>query len=47
MEGEFNVVGALALTAAAGLSTTIGSVIGLAVQKPGPRFLGFTLGFSP
>ena len=43
---ESNVGAALLLTAAAGLSTTIGSVIGLAVKKPGPRFLGFTLGFS-
>jgi len=43
---EQNVSVALLLTAAAGLSTTIGSVIGLAVRKPGPRFLGFTLGFS-
>ncbi len=43
---EYNVGAALLLTAAAGLSTTIGSVIGLAVRKPGPRFLGFTLGFS-
>ena len=44
MEG--NVGTALLLTAAAGLSTTIGSVFGLAVRKPGPRFMGFTLGFS-
>ena len=43
---EYNVGAALLLTAAAGFSTTIGSVIGLAVRKPGPRFLGFTLGFS-
>ena len=43
---ESNVGAALLLTTAAGLSTTIGSVIGLAVKKPGPRFLGFTLGFS-
>lgn len=41
-----NVVIALLLTAGAGLSTTIGSLIGLAVKKPGPRFMGFTLGFS-
>ncbi len=44
MEG--NVIIALLLTAGAGLSTTIGSLIGLAVRKPGPRFMGFTLGFS-
>jgi ZIP family zinc transporter len=37
---------ALALSAFAGLSTTIGSVIGIFVRKPGPRFLTFTLGFS-
>ncbi|MBN1349630.1 zinc transporter ZupT [candidate division KSB1 bacterium] len=37
---------ALLLSAAAGLSTTIGSVLGLAVRKPGRRFMGFTLGFS-
>ena len=37
---------ALLLTAGAGLSTTIGSVLGLAVQKPGQKFMGFTLGFS-
>ena len=43
---QSNVGAALLLTTAAGLSTTIGSVIGLAVKKPGPRFLGFTLGFS-
>ncbi len=41
-----NIVTALLLTAGAGLATTIGSFIGLAVQKPGPRFMGFTLGFS-
>ncbi len=46
MEEGSNVFGALALTAAAGLSTGIGSLIGLVVNKPGPRFLGFTLGFS-
>ena len=43
---EHKVVIALLLTAGAGLSTTIGSVIGIAVRKPGPRFMGFTLGFS-
>ena len=37
---------ALLLTAGAGLSTTIGSVLGLAVRKPGQKFMGFTLGFS-
>jgi len=37
---------ALLLTTVAGLSTTIGSLIGLVVRKPGARFMGFTLGFS-
>jgi len=41
-----NVGIALLLTTGAGLSTTIGSVLGLAVRKPGQRFMGFTLGFS-
>jgi len=43
---EHNVGIALLLTAGAGLSTTIGSLLGLAVRKPGSRFMGFTLGFS-
>jgi ZIP family zinc transporter len=37
---------ALLLTAFAGLSTTLGSVLGLMVRKPRAKFLGFTLGFS-
>jgi ZIP family zinc transporter len=37
---------ALLLTAAAGLSTTIGSLVGLLVKQPGRRFMAFTLGFS-
>ncbi len=37
---------ALLLTAGAGLATTFGSLLGLVVRKPGPRFMGFTLGFS-
>ncbi len=37
---------ALLLTTGAGLATTIGSFMGLAVRKPDRRFLGFTLGFS-
>jgi len=44
MEGDFGT--ALLLTTGAGLATTIGSVLGLAVRKPGAKFLGFTLGFS-
>ena len=37
---------ALMLSALAGLSTTIGSLLGLFVRKPGPRFMTLTLGFS-
>jgi len=37
---------ALLLTTVAGLSTTIGSLLGLMVRKPGPRFMALTLGFS-
>jgi len=37
---------ALLLATAAGLTTTIGSLIGISVRNPGPRFMGFTLGFS-
>jgi ZIP family zinc transporter len=36
----------LLLAMGAGLSTTIGSLIGVVVRKPGPKFMGFTLGFS-
>ena len=43
---ENNVTIALVLTALAGLSTTIGSLLGLFVRKPGPRFMSATLGFS-
>ncbi|HUS70183.1 MAG TPA: zinc transporter ZupT, partial [Anaerolineae bacterium] len=42
MEG--NVAAALALTAVAGLATGIGSLLGIFVKKPGPRFMAFTLG---
>jgi ZIP family zinc transporter len=41
-----NIGMALILTAAAGLATTLGSLLGLVVAKPGPKFMGFTLGFS-
>jgi ZIP family zinc transporter len=41
-----NIAIALALTAVAGLSTTIGSLLGIFVRKPGPRFMALTLGFS-
>jgi ZIP family zinc transporter len=37
---------ALLLAVGAGLSTAIGSLLGLAVRKVSPRFIGFTLGFS-
>lgn len=37
---------ALLLSMGAGLSTTIGSLLGLVVKRASPRFIGFTLGFS-
>jgi len=37
---------ALTLSALAGLSTTVGGVLGILVRKPGPRFMALTLGFS-
>ena len=37
---------AFLLVSAAGLSTTIGSLFGLLLKKPGPKFMSFTLGFS-
>ena len=37
---------ALLLSALAGLSTTIGSLLALFVRKPGPRLMTVTLGFS-
>jgi ZIP family zinc transporter len=37
---------ALLLSALAGLSTTIGSVLGIFAREPGPRFMALTLGFS-
>jgi ZIP family zinc transporter len=43
---ESNLGIALLLTAGAGLSTTIGSLLGLIVRNPGPRFMALTLGFS-
>lgn len=39
-------IDALILSAFAGLSTTIGSVISLYYKDPGPRFMAFTMGFS-
>ena len=43
---ENNVALALLLTAAAGLSTTFGSALAIAVRRPGRQLLSFTLGFS-
>jgi ZIP family zinc transporter len=43
---ETNLWTALLLTTLAGLSTTIGSLVGLAVRKPGAKLMGFILGFS-
>ncbi len=40
------VISALTLTAFAGMATAIGAVLGLAVRKPGPKFMAFTLGLS-
>ena len=36
----------LLLATGAGLSTSIGSFMGIVVRKPGPKFMSFTLGFS-
>ena len=46
MDYSENFLPAIVLTAAAGLATTLGSLLGLAVKKPGASFMGFTLGFS-
>ncbi len=43
---EPDVIRALVMTTFAGLATTVGSIIGLAVKKPGNRMMSFTLGFS-
>lgn len=37
---------ALLLTTLAGLATTVGSVLGIVVRRPGRKLLGITLGFS-
>jgi ZIP family zinc transporter len=37
---------ALLLAALAGLATTIGSIFGVIIKKPGPRFITLSLGFS-
>lgn len=36
----------LILTTVAGLATTVGSAVALAVPRPGPRFMALTLGFA-
>ena len=41
-----NIGRSLLLPALAGLSTTIGSMLGIAVSKPGPKLMTPTLGFS-
>jgi len=43
---DVNVGTALLFTSAAGLSTTIGSLLGIALKKPSARFTSFTLGFA-
>lgn len=44
MEG--NIALALLLAALAGLSTTLGSLLGIYYRDPGPRFITLTLGFA-
>jgi len=41
-----NILYALALSALAGLSTTIGSLIGISVKRVSPRFMSANLGFA-
>ncbi|MBM3242620.1 zinc transporter ZupT [Candidatus Poribacteria bacterium] len=43
---EANYFPALLLVSLAGLSTTVGSAIGIFVRKPGNSFMAFTLGFA-
>lgn len=44
MSGDF--VYALILSALAAAATVAGSLLGMAVRRPGPRFMAFSLGFS-
>ena len=44
MQGDIGV--ALLLTAAAGLSTTVGGALAVLLGKPGPRFMSGVLGFA-
>lgn len=41
-----NVGYALLLSTLAGLSTVVGSILGIFIRKPGPRFITLSLGFS-
>ncbi|MFH0812567.1 MAG: zinc transporter ZupT [Pseudomonadota bacterium] len=41
-----NVGSALLLTTLAGFATSIGSLLGVFIKKPGPKFMSLTLGFS-
>ena len=43
---DSNFLYAILLTSLAGLSTTIGSVIGIFYKEPGPKYMAFTMGFS-
>jgi ZIP family zinc transporter len=43
---EPNIGLALLLPVLAGLSTTIGSILGIVAQKPGPRMMSVSLGFA-
>ena len=43
---DAQIIRALVLTTLAGLSTTIGSFIGLLAKKENPRFMSFVLGFT-
>ncbi len=43
---DSNFLYAIILTSLAGLSTTIGSVIGIFYKEPGPKYMAFTMGFS-
>ncbi len=43
---QANIATALLFTTAAGFSTTIGAFLGIALKKPSPRFMSFTLGFA-
>ena len=41
-----NLVFALALSGLASLATVLGSLLGMAVRRPGPKLMAFALGFS-